>query len=203
MANVCVDNSFTVTDGVLGVSRCGDAASEAWPFTADPEEANGLRFDEACGLWVAPEKQLLRVQHTHQNAPNQTFGVGVRAGTPLVANLTNPSASLSMLLLLTARVEWYNAQGDGTNGGYGSFECSVTVDNPTPNYIVRQNGWRPMGILAGNVGWISFWCDTFTDVLAPGQTKTYRITPQFRNITAAPFQYLNSTERLDGIGITL
>jgi hypothetical protein len=202
MANVCVTDDFTVVDGVLGLNRLGDGACEAWPFTSDPSDTNGLKCDPSGGLWVAPEKEILQVAHTHSQAPNTSFGVSFATGTPLVANITNPSSLLTMLLVATVTVDFYVGQADGTSGTFSSFEVSVTRDNPTPTYVIKEANYRPTGIMPGQTAWPGTWTQQIVALLTPGQASTWRVTPRIRGF-AGTTTYIQTTERIEGFGITL
>ncbi len=203
MPNVCVDNSFAIDDaGVLSVHKAGEPPDLAWPFPSDPADTNGLNYDPALGLWVAPEKKILQVQFSHSNAPGNTVFNGNITGSPLVANVINPSSFLTMLLVLSASIDFVFGQGNDTTGSYSKLQASVNRDNPTAAYVIRESHVRASGIVSGDTGWNGTWTYTFTDILLPGVTATYRVTPRLTGV-AGYSVYLGTTERLDGFGISI
>lgn len=203
MVDVCVDSSFSRDEsGVLSVRRCGNGASASWPFPSDPAITNGLKKDDVCGLWVAPEKQILRIGFSHSQSPGSVMNVATINGATLVANITNPSATLTMLLVMGFHVEW--RVGQEVNA-FSAVRFGWSRDNGTVATREVGSNHRPAGTTSANpAGWIETYHETVTDILTPGQSATYRILPAVSGFTTGvDTTYIGSTERIDGFGITL
>lgn len=198
---VCVDDSFRIDAGILGVRRLGDGAAVPWPFASDPTDTNGLKRDSAGGgLWVAPEKKILRVQHTHSNAIGTTVSNGSVNGVPLTANITNPDAFNSMLLVLAIGYEWNYAQGPANSFTFA--ELSFTKNDPTPAFQYTGSNGHAGGIYGNLIGWIGSYNLAYTDILAPGASVTYRVTPRMTGLVGVS-KYSGTEEYINGFGITL
>lgn len=203
MPDVCTDSSFDVDgSGVLTVRRCGNGALASWPFPSDPAQTNGLKRDASCGLWVAPAKDVLRIGFSHSQAPGSVMNIATINGQPLVANITNPNAYLSMLLVMDFHVEWRIGQ---EALAFSAARYGWSRDNPSVSTREVATAHRPPGTTAANpAGWVTTFSETITDILTPGQSATYRILPAVSGFTTGiDTTYISSTEKISGFGISI
>lgn len=200
--DICIGPEFKQgTQGELELKICGNPADQAWPYASDPADTNGLRRDPNCGLWAPPAPMILRVKETVANAPARNMAAGETFMTPTWSEaITNPSPDLPMLLDLTFR--WTQAMGqedDSISYMLAGWDKNGVGTVAANSVMSEKPGTQ---IIGGMIGFPGNYSERMTDLLAPGETATYRLVSGMLQLTGTGL-FTSQSAYIDGLGHTV
>lgn len=201
-ANICIDESFDATNGVLSVKRCGGDPEDnvIWPFDADASVANGLHKSDSCGLWVAPATTIAQIGVDQTLEPGNTVtSTSPSTATPLALTFKNKSEYLDMVLALHFNSVW----DIGTTAkAFIVVESGFNRDNASVATSQVGSWFRPDATGSATYGYVGSYSDYTNVQLGPQQETVIRLGFKV-SVPIGSGTFISLRQSIRGLGITL
>jgi hypothetical protein len=211
MVQQCVGPSLEASDAnVLDVRLADAPAAESLPASG-----NGLRLDEARGLWAPAEHTAIQIYGYREDSYG---GLVIHPGSSrtsgvLTVEVENPSEERSMLCLVNFRAkETHNIaarvdSGELINSGWSgwSFRFGYDVDADPASAVALQDDMvrRDSGFLQGEKGFTHQLHESTHLLLPPGGSSTIRFQMGLASHDVGYVRYVGSWLEIRGLGVTV